>query len=84
MANPKSKEIVINMPQEGPLPKFSNLVAASSSKERGEVILDFLFVDERMKNKEGKIIGNPVSRIVISMNSAKQLIKLLSKMTGVK
>jgi hypothetical protein len=84
MAELKTKEVMVNLPQEVSMPRFSNLIAAAHSKQRGEVILDFIFIDDRLKNKEGKILGNTVSKIAITPNTAKELIKLLTKLIGKK
>ena len=80
----KTKEVAINIMPETTLPRFSNLITASTSKERGEVILDFLFVDERLKNKEGKVVGNPIARIALTLNTAKELVRMLGKLSGKK
>jgi len=71
-------EVTVTTPPELTIPKFSNLVGSLWSKERGDVVLDFLFFDERLK-KEEKVVGHQVAKIVITLNTAKCLRDLLNK-----
>jgi hypothetical protein len=71
-------EIEVNTPPELMIPRFCNMIGAGYSKDRGEVILDFVYFDERFKQKE-KIVGHQISKIVLTINTAKNLQDLLNR-----
>lgn len=78
----KQKTLQVNIPEHLRAPVSANIIRVSTSSRTGEVIMDFVFVHPQDINKDGGQFGTLVSRVVLSLPVAKDLLAILSSHLG--
>jgi hypothetical protein len=78
---PKAIQVKVNIANEQSLAKFVNFSLISVTKEEGEVVIDFIYINRSQVNKETKEVnGSHVDRIAMTIPQAKKFAEKLSEL----
>lgn len=78
----KQKSLQVNIPEHLRAPVNANIIRVSTSPRTGEVIIDFVFIHPQDISKDGSQFGTLVSRVVLSLPVAKDLLAILNNHLG--